>query len=162
MIILGVDPGFDRTGFGIIEASGSRLKWMHHGCIQTRAIDQFSVRLQQVRDGLSPIIKQFRPNGAVVERLFFQSNAKTAMAVGMALGVILLALADAEIPIVEMTPNQLKQGIAGWGGAGKRQVQEMVKRMLGLATIPKPDDAADALALAIVGSQMFVRRRLKG
>jgi crossover junction endodeoxyribonuclease RuvC len=159
MRILGIDPGFDRTGMGVIEEKSGKLSWIHHACIQTDAKDDFSFRLQQVRDGVRRVIEEFRPEGAVIEQLFFQTNAKTAIKVGMARGVIFLALADAGIPIVEITPNQLKQGISGWGGAGKKQVQEMVKRLLHLKEVPKPDDAADALAMAIVGSPMLRRKR---
>lgn len=151
MKILGIDPGFDRVGFGVIDQEGSEASWMFHGCLQTKASDDFTRRLQQVRDAVKKVIDVHAPHAVAIEHLFFSNNAKTAMKVGMARGVILLAIADAKLPIVELTPNQIKQGIAGWGGADKKQVQEMVKRVLKLKTIPKPDDAADALAIAIVG-----------
>ena len=152
--ILGIDPGFDRTGIGVIDQSGSRLTWVYHGCIQTRAQDPFSVRLQQTRDGIKVALDEFKPEAAVVEELFFQNNAKTAIKVGMARGVVIITLADANIPVIELTPNQVKQGITGWGAADKKQIQEMVKRLLNLKEIPRPDDAADALALAIVGGPL--------
>ena len=95
------------------------------------------------------------PDAVAIEQLFFQTNAKTAIKVGMARGVAILAVAEAGIQIIEATPNQIKQGIAGWGGADKKQVQDMVKRLLGLAEVPRPDDAADALAIAIVGATLF-------
>ena len=152
--ILGIDPGFDRTGIGVIDQSGGRLSWVYHSCIQTRAEDPFSLRLQQTRDGIRIALDRFKPEAAVVEQLFFQSNAKTAIKVGMARGVAIITLADANIPVIELTPNQVKHGITGWGAADKKQIQEMVKRLLGLKEIPKPDDAADALALAIVGGPL--------
>jgi len=153
--ILGIDPGFDRTGFGVIEQSGNRLKWVAHGCIQTSAADEFALRLQQTRDGLKRVLDEYRPDAVAIEQLFFQTNAKTAIKVGMGRGVAVLAVADAGIPMVEATPNQIKQGVAGWGGADKKQVQSMVQRLLGLAEVPRPDDAADALAIAIVGATLF-------
>jgi crossover junction endodeoxyribonuclease RuvC len=108
-----------------------------------------------VRNDVAEAVRRFQPQCAAVETLFFQTNVKTAMKVGMARGVILLALADAGVPIVEITPNQVKQGIAGYGSADKKQVTEMVKRQLHLEHAPKLDDAADALAIAIVGGMMF-------
>lgn len=158
--ILGIDPGFDRTGFGLIEARGSDATWLAHGCIQTDASDGFSDRLKVVRDELRQLLDLHRPDCVAVEQLFFQSNAKTAIKVGMARGVILLTLADAGLPLVELTPNQVKQGIAGWGGADKKQVQDMVQRVLKLKEIPTPDDAADALAIAIVGAMLYKRETL--
>lgn len=159
--ILGIDPGFDRTGLGVIEQTGNRLTWIHHSCVQTRAGDPFALRLQQTRDGVRRAIEQFQPHAAVVEQLFFQNNAKTAINVGMARGVIILALADAGIPLIEITPNQVKQGITGWGAADKKQIQEMVRRLLNLKEIPRPDDAADALALAIVGGPLVALQATK-
>lgn len=153
--ILGIDPGFDRTGFGVIEQEGGRIKWIAHGCIQTSAKDDFATRLQQTRDGLKRALDEYRPDAVAIEQLFFQTNAKTAIKVGMARGVAVLAVADAGIPMVEATPNQIKQGVAGWGGADKKQVQGMVQRLLGLVDVPRPDDAADALAIAIVGATLF-------
>jgi crossover junction endodeoxyribonuclease RuvC len=128
---------------------------VHHSCLQTDRQDDFADRLQVLRDEVTAVIKKFKPECVAVERLFFQTNAKTAIKVGMARGVIFLAIADAELSIVEVAPSQLKQGITGWGGAGKRGVQEMVKRFLHLKDIPKPDDAADALAIAIVGGMLY-------
>ncbi len=154
MRILGIDPGFDRVGFGIIDQDGGEVRWVFHACLQTKAGDEFGHRLQQVRDAMKKVIDTYHPHVAVVEQLFFSNNAKTAIKVGMARGVTILALQDANLPLIELTPNQVKQGIAGWGGADKKQVQEMVKRLLKLKELPKPDDAADALALAIVGEVM--------
>lgn len=152
MRILGIDPGFDRTGFGIIETSGNKCIWIYHGCLQTKSSSDFSFRLQQVRDGVAKALEHFKPDVVAIEQLFFQTNVKTAIKVGMARGVIFLAIADTGIPMIELTPNQVKQGLTGWGKADKKQVQEMVRSTLNLKTIPKPDDAADALAIAIVGA----------
>lgn len=153
--ILGIDPGFDRTGFGVIDQTGSTPTWIAHGCLQTSKTDDFSSRLQAVRDLIRELIATHHPDCVAVEQLFFQTNAKTAIKVGMARGVVLLAIADAGIPLVELTPNQVKQGVAGWGAADKKQVAEMVRRFLKLPEIPTPDDAADALAIAIVGAMLF-------
>lgn len=152
MRILGIDPGFDRVGFGIIDQDRGEAQWVFHACLQTKAADDFGRRLQQVRNAIKKVIDIHKPNVAIVEQLFFSNNAKTAIKVGMARGVTILALQDAGIPLIELTPNQVKQGIAGWGGADKKQVQDMVQRLLKLKERPEPDDAADALALAIVGA----------
>lgn len=157
MRILGIDPGFDRTGWGVIDVIKNEFRWIGHGCIQTSSKDDFTQRLQETRDGVKRIIEKAKPDLVVVEKLFFSSNAKTAINVGMGRGVILLAIADAGIPMIELTPNQIKQAAAGYGGAKKDQIQEMVKRILKLDDIPKPDDAADALAIAIAGSTMKSR-----
>lgn len=159
--VLGIDPGFDRTGIGVVDHTGNRLTWIAHHCIQTRAQDAFAFRLQQTRDGIKQALELYEPQAAVVEQLFFQNNAKTAINVGMARGIVILALADAGVPIIELTPNQVKQGITGWGAADKKQIQEMVRRLLSLKDIPKPDDAADALALAIVGGPLVALQATK-
>jgi crossover junction endodeoxyribonuclease RuvC len=153
--ILGVDPGFGRTGIGVVDITGSVPTHVWHEVIETPKDEEFSSRIQTVRNDLAEAIRRFQPQCAAVESLFYQTNARTAMKVGMARGVILLALADKGLPIVELTPNQLKQGIAGYGNADKKQVMEMVKRQLRLENVPKLDDAADALALAIVGGFMY-------
>jgi crossover junction endodeoxyribonuclease RuvC len=148
---MGIDPGFDRTGFGVIEQKGSVVTHLAHGVIQTHTGLSFAERLLLTRDELRKVLELHRPERVIVEQLFFQNNAKSAMNVGMARGVIIVTLAEMGLPILELTPNQVKQGITGYGAADKRQVQEMVKRILKLKEIPKPDDAADALAIAIVG-----------
>jgi crossover junction endodeoxyribonuclease RuvC len=159
--VLGVDPGFGRTGLGVIDLERGEATHVWHDVIETDSDQEFVDRLACVRNDLDEAIRRFKPEVACVEALFFQTNVKTAMKVGMARGVILLALADMHLPIVEVTPNQVKQGIAGWGGADKRQVQDMVARLLHLKEIPKPDDAADALALAIVGGLVWKTERRK-
>jgi crossover junction endodeoxyribonuclease RuvC len=155
MRVLGIDPGFDRLGYGVIELSGSVPKWISHGCIQTSKGDDYSLRLLQVRDGLKQVIAESQAEVVAVEQLFFQNNAKTAMKVGMARGVILLLIADAGLPLIEVTPNQVKQGLTGWGGADKKGIQQMLQLTLKLEKPPTPDDAADALAIAIVGGMFF-------
>lgn len=159
MRILGIDPGFDRNGYGVIEDQGGKLVHIAHGVLQTSKEDTFEKRLQQVRDSVMELIKTYQPEAVAVEELFFQTNAKTAIKVAQARGVILLAIADANIKIVELTPNQVKVGTTGDGRADKKQIQEMVTRLLKLSAPPQPDDAADALAIAIVGATMAKRPR---
>ncbi|MBD3281299.1 crossover junction endodeoxyribonuclease RuvC [Candidatus Uhrbacteria bacterium] len=151
MVILGIDPGFARTGLGVVSQQGSQLTHIWHSCIETPADQDFARRLQAVRNDVAEAIRRFKPSVAAVEHLFFQSNVKTAIKVGMARGVILLALADANLPVIELTPNEIKQTVAGHGAADKNQIQLMIKRLLSLKASPKPDDAADALAIAIAG-----------
>jgi crossover junction endodeoxyribonuclease RuvC len=154
MRVLGIDPGYDRNGFGVIDDNGGKLVHIAHGTLQTSKEDSFVDRLRQVRTNVTSLIEQYQPDCVAVEQLFFQTNAKTAINVAMARGIILLAIADAGKTFVEPTPNQVKSGTTGQGSADKRQVQEMVQRLLKLKEIPKPDDAADALAIAIVGSTL--------
>lgn len=160
--VIGVDPGFGRTGLGVVDISGGEATHVWHEVIETPKDEDFSSRIQAVRNDLMEAIRRFQPQCAAVESLFYQTNARTAMKVGMARGVILLALADAGVPIVELNPNQVKQGIAGYGNADKRQVADMVKRQLHLEHAPKLDDAADALALAIVGGMIYKTKRVAG
>lgn len=160
--IMGIDPGFDRVGFGIVDVVGSTPSWVYHGCLQTKKTDDFVKRLQQVRDAVQKAITHFQPNAVAIEHLFFQTNVSSAIRVSMARGVILLAIADAGIPVVELTPNQIKQGIAGWGGAEKKQIQQTVQKLLHLDEIPKPDDAADALAIGIVGAYAIKHPSMRG
>lgn len=148
-IILGIDPGYGITGFGFIKEHKNKLEVLAYGVIRTPAKMHFPDRLKIISEDLKGLIKKYKPTIAGVEKLYFAKNAKTAMDVGQARGVILLSLIESNIPIIEVTPLQVKQGITGYGKAQKPQIQEMVKRLLNLAKIPKPDDAADALAIAI-------------
>ncbi len=157
--VLGVDPGFGRTGLGVVDIQGTKATHVWHEVIETPSDMPFVERLQVVRNDLQEAIRKFSPTAAAIEDLFFQSNAKTAMKVGMARGVLLLGLADAGLPIVNVKPNELKQGITGYGRADKKQVQEMVVRLLKMEEAPKLDDAADALALAIVGGLLHKTKR---
>jgi crossover junction endodeoxyribonuclease RuvC len=153
MIILGIDPGFARTGFGVIEEKNKNLRALDYGCLSTPSGLIFEKRLEKIREELEELIKKFHPTICAVEKIFFCKNAKTAIDVGQARGVVILTAAEKKIKILEFTPLQVKQFITGYGKAEKQQVQKMVKILLGLKEIPRPDDAADALALAICGSQ---------
>jgi crossover junction endodeoxyribonuclease RuvC len=149
MIILGVDPGIADTGFGVIEKESTRLKVIDYGSIQTSAKLTHSARLKILNQTLSKLIKKYQPIIAGVEDLFLYKNLKTAIKVGEARGVILLTLIQNQIPLLEFTPLQIKQAVTSYGRADKTQIQRMVKLILNLSTIPQPDDAADALAIAI-------------
>jgi crossover junction endodeoxyribonuclease RuvC len=149
MRIIGVDPGTATTGFGIIDHDHGRLKFIDAGVITTPAGQPMPDRLKTLYDELTQVIAETKPEAASVEQLFFSTNVTTAISVGQARGVILLALAEAGLIPGEYTPMQIKQAVAGYGGAKKPQIQEMVKTLLKLPHIPRPDDAADALAIAI-------------
>jgi len=148
--IIGVDPGTATTGFGIIDVDDrGHYKMVDGGVITTSPDDEMSYRLQILYDELTEVIATNKPEEAAVELLFFSKNVTTGITVGQARGVILLALAKANLVPGEYNPMQIKQSVTGFGGAKKPQVQEMVKTLLGLKSIPKPDDAADALAIAL-------------
>ncbi|MDI6792397.1 MAG: crossover junction endodeoxyribonuclease RuvC [bacterium] len=149
MIILGIDPGTATTGFGIVENKDSQLSAIDYGCIQTEAKTPFGRRLNQIYDRLTEIISRYNPGAIAMEGLFFCRNVKTALSVGQAQGVIILAAIRAGQSVYEYTPLQIKQAVTGFGRADKNQVQEMVRILLNLPHLPKPDDAADALAVAI-------------
>jgi crossover junction endodeoxyribonuclease RuvC len=149
MIIIGIDPGIATTGFGVIKIIADEKKILDCGVITTDKSLSHSARLNILFNDVSQIIKTFQPDAAAVEKLFFASNVTTAMNVGEARGVVLLALEQASLSVSEFTPLQVKQSVTGYGKATKRQVQEMVKVQLKLTDIPKPDDAADALAVAL-------------
>ena len=152
MIILGIDPGYARCGYGILETEGQGFKVLTYGCIETSKDEAMPERLKRVYDEISRLVAEFEPDKAAVEKLFFAKNTKTALAVAQARGVILLALAENKLPIVELTAMQIKQALTGYGGADKAQMQEMTKIILKLAEIPRPDDAADALGVAFAGA----------
>ena len=149
MIILGIDPGTATTGYGVIDYTKKKLTCIDYGVIQTPPKTDMGERLKQLNFDLDQIIKQYKPAMAAVESLFFFKNLKTAMPVSQARGVILLTLAKRNIPVIDFTPQQAKTSVTGYGKATKNQVQKMVKSILNLEEIPKPDDAADALAIAI-------------
>ncbi|MCL2568392.1 MAG: crossover junction endodeoxyribonuclease RuvC [Oscillospiraceae bacterium] len=149
MTILGIDPGYATVGFGIVQGNRSRHRLVQCGVITTSAGAPFAERLKQVFDDVSLLIRQFEPDAIAVEELFFNKNEKTAIQVAHARGVLLLAGAASGVPLFEYTPLQVKMAVSGYGRAGKQQVQEMVRRLLQLSQIPKPDDAADALAIAL-------------
>ena len=149
MIILGIDPGIADTGYGVIKQEGSNLTCLDYGSIQTSSKLVLAERLGILYQELAGIITKYQPERVAIEQLFFCKNVKTAMVVGQARGVVLLTCQQAQVPTVEFTPLQVKQAVAAYGGAGKMQVQKMVKILLHLNDIPRPDDAADALAIAI-------------
>ena len=149
MQVLGIDPGTAITGYAVVEEGAAGLRLIALGVIQTPAKTPLPQRLQQIYRELREIVDTYQPEASAVEQLFFSRNTRTAMAVGHARGVTLLALADAGLAIAEYTPLQVKQAVTGQGRAAKRQVQEMVRVLLNLPEIPRPDDAADAAAVAI-------------
>ncbi len=150
MITLGIDPGTATTGFGVIrEEQDGGLTVMAFGVIQTSTAFSPADRLVQLYSQIKNLIVLHQPDMGAVEKLFFERNVRTALSVGQARGVTLLAMAESKLQIGEYTPLEVKQAVAGYGGADKNQVQQMVKTILGLEVIPRPDDAADALAVAI-------------
>lgn len=149
MRAIGIDPGTAITGWGVIEGEGQHLVMVACGAITTTAGTPLPRRLQIIYRELTQIIGQWQPETAAIEELFFSKNAKTALAVGHGRGAAMLALANAELPITEYKPLEVKQAITGYGGADKQQIQQMVKLLLGLDQAPRPDDVADALAVAI-------------
>ncbi len=156
MRILGIDPGTGILGFGIIEANKGKTQLVDGGVIRTPVKEDDAVRLQTIFDELTDIIVQTKPTVMAVEKLFFAQNVTTAMTVAQARGVVLLCGKQAGLELFEYTPLQIKQALTGYGRADKKQIQEMVRTLLGLKEIPKPDDCADALACAICHS-MSVR-----
>ena len=153
MRILGIDPGTGILGFGVIDASGSnKVKLVDGGVIRTPVKEDDSVRLLTIYDELTEIIKETNPEAMAIEKLFFAQNVTTAMTVSQARGVVILCGMKAGLQIFEYTPLQIKQALTGYGRADKKQIQEMVRVILGLKDIPKPDDCADALAAAICHS----------
>ena len=168
MIILGVDPGTAALGYGIVDRNGGRLRAIDYGCLVTSPDIGLPERLLAIHSLLDELIALHEPAVVAVERLFFSRNAQTAIAVGQARGVVLLAAAQHGRPVREATPNEVKVAVAGYGSADKGQVQRMVQLVLGMAELPTPDDAADALAVAVcianqigqagrVGSSVFDR-----
>lgn len=147
--ILGIDPGTGILGFGVIEINKGKTRLVDAGVIRTPVKEDDAVRLQTIFDELSDIIAQTKPNIMAVEKLYFAQNVTTAMTVSQARGVVLLAGKQAGLEIHEYTPLQIKQALTGYGRADKKQIQEMVRVILGLKTAPKPDDCADALACAM-------------
>lgn len=149
MLILGIDPGTAISGYGLVKEEDGVLALVDCGVITTPPGQPLPERLQAIYQGLAGVIGRYQPTAAAVEELFFSRNVRTALSVGHARGVALLALADAGLPVYEYKPLEIKQAIAGYGGADKRQVQEMVRMLLELDSVPQPDDAADAVAVAV-------------
>ena len=149
MVILGIDPGVATVGFGIISETGGVLKPRRYGVITTSAGMRLALRLKQINDDVSELIKTFKPDNIAVEELFFNTNQKTALSVAQGRAAVILAGEEHGIPMFEYTPLQVKKAVTGYGHATKKQVMEMVRRLLQMEKAPKPDDVADALAIAI-------------
>ncbi len=149
MRVLGVDPGLAITGYGLVEGDEQSLEAVAYGVLRTPANTPRADRLVLLHQGMAELLTRYRPDAVAMEELFFGTNARTAMTVGEARGVLLLTIAEAGLPISEYTPLQVKQAITGYGQADKQQVQHMVRFLLRLPDIPKPDDAADGLAVSI-------------
>lgn len=156
MKILGIDPGTATTGFGVIEHTNGKLKFIDAGVVTTPKTDEMKDRLVTIYDCVTELIEEHKPDCVSVELLFFATNVTTAISVGQARGVVMLAIGRAKLPMYEYTPMQIKQAVTGYGRADKKQIQEMVKMLLGLDGIPKPDDAADGLAIAITHANQLV------
>ena len=158
MLILGIDPGFAIVGFGLVETAGGRQRLVNCGAITTPAGDPLPARLLQIANDMDLLLEQFKPEAMAVEELFFTNNITTGIGVAQARGVILLAAEKRGVPIFEYSPSQVKQAVVGYGKAEKRQVMDMTRRLLGLAAPLKPDDAADAVAIALCHARSFTSR----
>jgi crossover junction endodeoxyribonuclease RuvC len=148
-VVLGIDPGLTRCGYAVLHAVGVTTRPLAMGVIRTPPSSALPQRLAELQRELVSLLREYRPDAVAVEQVFFQTNVRTAMSVGQASGLALAEAAAAGCDVVQFTPNQVKDSVAGWGGADKAQVQRMVQARLGLATPPKPADAADAAALAL-------------
>ena len=158
MVILGIDPGFAIVGFGAVEAEQGRARLLQCGAITTPAGEPLPTRLLQIADDLQQLFRLFRPDAMAVEELFFTNNITTGIGVAQARGVILTEAQRAGVPIFEYSPSQVKLAVTGYGKAEKRQVMDMTKRLLGLKAVPKPDDAADAVAIALCHARSYTSR----
>lgn len=149
MIIIGIDPGYAIVGVGVIEYKGNKFRILEYSAITTHSSMAQSLRLKKIYEEINIFLNKYKPDAVAMEELFFNTNAKTAIMVAQARGVLLVSAVNMGIPVYEYTPLQIKQAVTGYGRADKQQVQSMVKMLLNLQQIPKPDDAADALAVAI-------------
>jgi crossover junction endodeoxyribonuclease RuvC len=149
MLVLGIDPGSETTGWGVVDGDARRYKLVDFGTVKVPAGDSFASRLLKISDGVDAVIKRFRPDACSVEQAFYAVNVQTAIKLGQVRGVILVAAERAGVEIAEYAPRLIKQTVVGYGGAEKQQVQEMVRVLLAMKEIPQPHDAADALAIAI-------------
>ena len=155
MIILGIDPGYAIVGVVIIEYNGNKFRTIDYYAITTEAHTPFEERLKIIYEGINEAIEKYKPDFMSIEELFFNDNAKTAIAVGQARGVIVLSAVNHGVEIFEYTPLQVKQAVVGYGRADKTQVQQMTKAILNLNAVPKPDDVADALAIAVCHAHSY-------
>ena len=149
MRIIGIDPGYAIVGYGLVDYAGNRFRTVDYGAVTTNSGTPFELRLEAVYNGLAAVIEQYKPDAMAIEKLFFTTNQKTAIDVAQARGVIQLCAVKHGVRLFEYTPLQVKQSVTGYGKADKNQVQQMTKMLLGLDSVPKPDDTADALAIAI-------------
>ena len=161
MIILGIDPGYAIVGWGVLEYQNNKFKVLGYGAITTDADMDLFRRFQAIHQELNQIIETYHPDAMAIEELFFNSNRTTAINVAQARGVLILSALNHEVPVFEYTPLQVKQAVAGYGRAEKQQVQQMTKILLNLSSVPKPDDTADALAIAICHGHSYNPRRDK-
>lgn len=165
MLIIGIDPGYAICGYGIIEERNHKFRALDYGVITTQARVPFEERLMAIHDGTRALIERYKPDVMAIEELFFNQNTKTAMGTAQARGVVILAAAKANLPVFEYKPSQVKNAVTGYGKADKQQVQKMVQMLLQLQEVPRPDDAADALAVAIAQANSGFRnygQKLKG
>lgn len=161
-VVLGIDPGLTRCGYAVLHpGQGGAVRAVAMGVIRTSTADPLPQRLADLQAEVASLIREHRPSAVAVEQVFFQSNVRTAMSVGQASGVVLALAAASGCTVAQYTPSQVKDAVAGWGGAGKDQVQRMVQKRLGLASLPKPADAADAAAIAMchISVAPFTRSR---
>jgi crossover junction endodeoxyribonuclease RuvC len=149
MRVLGIDPGSETTGWGVVEGDGRRYRLIEYGTVKAPARERFAARLLKISDGIEAVIAQHNPEACAVEEAFFATNVKSALKLGQVRGVVLLAAERAQLDIFEYSPRLIKQTVVGYGNAEKHQVQEMVRVLLSLGGVPSPHDAADALAIAI-------------
>ncbi len=156
MIVLGIDPGTARLGYGVVERQGSQLRMLDYGCHETIKDRPLEQRLLLIHEAIDDLISTHRPEAVGVERLFFNKNVQTAMAVGQARGVVLLTAAQHGLPVLEYGPHEVKLAVTGYGKAPKDQVQRMVQMVLSMDQLPKPDDAADALAVAVCTAHAII------
>ena len=162
MIVLGIDPGTARTGYGIVAREGSRLTMLDYGCFETLPDRPLEARLLLIHEAVLELIEAHRPEAVGVERLFFNRNVQTAFAVGQARGVVLLAAAQHGLRLLEFGPHEVKLAVTGYGRAPKEQVQRMVQVVLAMSELPRPDDAADALAVAVCTAHSLIPQAVAG
>jgi len=155
VIVLGIDPGTARLGYGLVDRQGSQLTMLDYGCLETVNDRPLEQRLLLIHEGITELIETHRPEAVGVERLFFNKNTQTAMAVGQARGVVLLTAAQHGLPVLEYGPHEVKLAVTGYGRAPKDQVQRMVQLVLSMTELPRPDDAADALAVAVCTAHAY-------
>ncbi len=160
MIVLGIDPGYALMGWGVVEQQGSCMTLLGYGCIETKAGEPMQDRLRKLQLGVRDLTAMYHPDEVAFEELFFAQNVTTALMVGAARGAAIIAAAEYTENLYEYTPMQIKQAVTGYGKADKKQVQQMVRMLLNMKEIPKPDDAADAIACAITHCQAGAARRL--